>query len=164
MSRGLRLFADAAPKVANLLEGGFAAERRPEERLRQSFIQALFESGAVTLTEPALGATSEYHPTLPEWPNLPNSRLGGIDLAVRVEGDSDESWRYLAELKWAPLWEQLWDAYKLCHAWRLPGVEETFLIAIATEHDWQREADGSELFRSGGRWTPYLLLERYKQR
>ena len=56
-------------------------------------------------------------------------------------GAYPDSWRYLAELNWDALWMQLWDAYKLCHAARLPGVEEVFLIAIATEREWSRQVE-----------------------
>lgn len=42
VSRGRELFA-AAEAAARELEEGFAPERRPEERRRQSFIQALCE-------------------------------------------------------------------------------------------------------------------------
>lgn len=93
MSRGLELFAEAAPKAARLLGEDFAADKKPEARLRQCFIQAVLDTGTVTATAPELGGSGELPPDLPEWPNAPKSRLGGVDLAVRVEGDAGDSWR-----------------------------------------------------------------------
>jgi hypothetical protein len=165
LSKGSELFAGAAEPAARLVEEGFESERRPEERLRQAMIRVLHESGSVIETQPDLGASTELKPQLLEWPSLPGTPLGGIDLSVRVPGDELGSWRYLAELKWDALWMELWDAYKLCHAYRLAGVEEVFLIAIATERDWGRQTDGSELFsRDAAFSTEWLLLDRYRAR
>jgi hypothetical protein len=164
MSRGRELFAQAAPRAARLIEEGFASERKPEARLRAAFTTALEESGRVIATAPAEGI-AELRPTLPDWPSIPGSPLGGFDLAVRVVGDESGSWRYLAEFKWDALWQQVWDAYKLCQSRLLPGVEETFLIAIATERDWQNQAEGSELFKREAAFsTEWLLRERYPNR
>jgi hypothetical protein len=164
VSRGQELFAEAAPRAARLLEEGFAVDRKPEARLRAAFIAALQDSGRVVSVAPADGVP-ELRPELPDWPSIPGSPLGGFDLAVRVLGDASDSWRYLAECKWAGLWEQLWDAYKLCHGRLLAGVEEAFLIAIATDRDWQNDADGSELFRREAVFsTDWLLREHYPNR
>jgi hypothetical protein len=164
VSRGRELFAEAAPQAARLVEEGFASEKKPEARLRAAFIAALEESGEIVATAPADGVP-EIRPALPDWPSVPSSRLGGFDLAVRVLGDAADSWRYLAECKWDALWQQIWDAFKLCHGRLLPGVEETFLIAIARERDWQRQAEGSELFRQEAAFsTDWLLRERYPHR
>lgn len=111
--RGYELFSVAAAGACHLLQEGFAADKLPEARLRQCFIQGLLDSGDVIPTTPELGGNTELQPALPEWPNKPGSALGGLDLAVRVYGDYSDSWRYLAELKWDALWMQLWDAYKL---------------------------------------------------
>jgi hypothetical protein len=164
VSRGRELFAEAAPRAASLLEEGFAADRKPEGRLRAAFIAGLEESGRVVAVAPADGVP-ELTPELPDWPSIPGSPLGGFDLGVRVLGDASDCWRYLAECKWAPLWEQFWDAFKLCHGRLLPGVEDVFLIAIATEGVWQKHADGSELFRrEAAASTNVLLRERYPHR
>src|SRR5436309_2170671 len=111
---GAALFAAAAARAVKLYEVGFAAERKPEERIRQSLIAALREDPAVASTQPELGGTHEFCPPLLEWPNVAGSRLGGVDLAVRLR--DGEGWRYLAELKWDSLWMVLWDMYKLAHA------------------------------------------------
>jgi hypothetical protein len=166
VSRGIDLFRDAASAAARLLENGYESERKPEARFRLAFVEALAGSSHVVATAPdPVSKTAELRPLLPEWPSQPKSPLGGFDLAVRVAGDAAESWRYLAEFKWDALWMQLWDAYKLCHASRLPGVEEVFLVAIATERAWWRQNDGAELFgRDAAYSTTSLLLERYRHR
>src|SRR5207249_3409648 len=59
MSRGRELFAQAAPRAARLIEGGFAPERKPEARLRAAFTAALEESGRVIATAPGQADGSE---------------------------------------------------------------------------------------------------------
>src|SRR5688572_11355104 len=121
MTGGGDLLGNAASRAIQLFESGFAADRTPEERIRQSFIAALHERSDVTATLPEPGHTSEFRPDLPEWPHAsPTAKLGGFDLAVRV--GPAEGWTYLAEFKWDSLWMALWDLFKLAHGSRLQGV------------------------------------------
>lgn len=121
---GRRLFAGAGARAVELMTAGYGAERTPEEGLRQCFLAALHERDEVEATQPGLGSTAELHRQLAEWPNVADSPLGGFDLAVKLRGD--ESWRYHGEFKWDALWMELWDAFKLAHAARLPGAAGTF--------------------------------------
>jgi hypothetical protein len=159
MTDGGDLLGSAARRAVQLFESGFAADRRPEERARQSFIAALHEHPDVGATLPEPGHTAEFRPDLPEWPHAsPAAKLGGFDLAIRTTGKTD--WQYLAEFKWDSLWMALWD---LAHGSRLQGVEETFLIAVQLEREWAKPVECAELFDDHTIATRELLA-RYEAR
>jgi hypothetical protein len=72
-------FRVALPLAAESLGAGFGLELKPEERLRQAVAEELRGQRQIAevVTEP------EWRPEMRWWPNVPQGRLGGFDLAFR---------------------------------------------------------------------------------
>jgi hypothetical protein len=73
-------FRAALPIAAAMLEQGFGAELKPEERIRQALATTLREQRQIeeVTTRP------EWRPAMPWWHDVPGGKLGGFDLACEA--------------------------------------------------------------------------------
>jgi hypothetical protein len=145
-----QLIAGAVAGTAIRLSSGYRSDiTRREERLRLSFADALAEHDVVD----GVQTSPEWRPELPLWPWGADGRtkLGGFDVAVRLNGATDHS--LVVELKWThygvvnALDDAMWDTFKLAHASStLDAVDHGLLVYLAPLKAWEKPARFAEFF------------------
>ncbi len=97
---------------------------------------------------------------LPHWTV---GKLGGVDVLVR--GPSSDTYRYMAELKWAretkELGWTLWDLYKMVSATFRRDTEACYLVVGAPQATWQSGKHFSAAF-STNLWDSQQLFIDYE--
>jgi hypothetical protein len=101
---------------------------------------------------------------MPLWPHVPEGKLGGFDLAIRLHGEP--SYSVVCELKWCPAKEKLeetpWDCFKLAHAREtLPEVRNAYLIYAAPSSVLASDCRCVELLGDGVISTR-VIIDKYE--
>jgi hypothetical protein len=127
----------AVEGAARLLERGWGASLKTEERLRRAIAACALELSEVLQVQ----IRPEWQPPMQLFPSRPTNPLGGFDLAFRMRGDGGVT--VAAETKWSTgtkvnaLDETPWDVLKLVHARTVPKVRWALLVTAAPDAAWE---------------------------
>jgi hypothetical protein len=155
------IVSDAALRGGQLLWRGFAKDvKRPESRLRRCLVAAINRASVAT----EVRFSPEWRPSMPLWPHVPEGKLGGFDLAVRLHGEP--SYSIVCELKWCPAKEKVeetpWDCFKLAHARdTLAEVRGAYLIYAAPSSVLESGCRCVELLADGVTSTR-VIIDKYE--
>jgi hypothetical protein len=124
--------------AARLLEAGWGADLKQEERLRRAVMVCALER----LDVHEVLKEWKPQPALKRWRHVKGSPLGGFDLAFRMKGDGGVT--VVAETKWSggtgpdALDQTPWDALKLLHARAtIREIRWALLITAAPTGAWE---------------------------